>query len=164
MDDNELTPGWVAEERAKRFVPWLLESLANETLGNSIIKTAAAKALQSLSLESVRSEALEQCFRALNEFDDDVDMKNYDSVAQWWQNHGGPALNILRSIIGPDSPARVAEDGQDSRRKGKYRLVYNKATRKIDKVSNLNGLVAESFDPPLECEAAPEVPAKEQPK
>ena len=33
-------------------------------------------------------------------------------------------------------------------RMGKYRLVYNKATRKIDKVSNFDGLAVESFDPP----------------
>jgi len=42
----------------------------------------------------------------------------------------------------------------EPRAKGKYRLVYNKATKKIDKVSNFDGLAVESFDPPIECESA----------
>ena len=37
------------------------------------------------------------------------------------------------------------------RAQGKYRLVYNKQTRKIDKVSNFDGLAVESFDPPKDC-------------
>lgn len=45
-----------------------------------------------------------------------------------------------------DRPAVAAP-----RRQGKYRLVYNKVTKQIDKVSNVDGLVAESFDPPEDC-------------
>jgi hypothetical protein len=41
----------------------------------------------------------------------------------------------------------------EGRKQGKYRLVYNKATKKIDKVSNVDGLVAESFDPPHDCDS-----------
>lgn len=33
----------------------------------------------------------------------------------------------------------------------KYKLQYNKLTRKIDRVSLVTGLVADSFDPPEEC-------------
>jgi hypothetical protein len=32
-----------------------------------------------------------------------------------------------------------------------YSLVYNKATKKIDRVRLVDGLVADSFEPPEEC-------------
>jgi hypothetical protein len=57
-------------------------------------------------------------------------------VAQW--------LAVL------DAPRPEAAPSNE-RRPGKYRLVYNKATKRIDKVSNVDGLVAESFDPPEDC-------------
>lgn len=38
-----------------------------------------------------------------------------------------------------------------SRSKEKFRLRYNKATKKIDKVRLFDGLAVESFEPPEEC-------------
>lgn len=43
----------------------------------------------------------------------------------------------------------------DGRREGKYRFVYNKASRKIDRVRNFDGLVMDSFEPPEVCEESP---------
>ena len=37
-----------------------------------------------------------------------------------------------------------------------HRLVYNKATKRIERVSNVTGLVADSFEPPSECSIAHE--------
>lgn len=49
-------------------------------------------------------------------------------------------------------PLEPPLDGRDERRPGKMRLVYNKATKRIEKVSTVDGIVVESFDPPIECD------------
>ena len=35
--------------------------------------------------------------------------------------------------------------------KNAFRLVYNKTTRTIDRVRTVDGLVADTFEPPIEC-------------
>ena len=50
------------------------------------------------------------------------------------------------------SQPELTMSAEEVRRPGKYRLVYNKTTRKIDKVRNYDGLAVESFDPPIECD------------
>ena len=42
------------------------------------------------------------------------------------------------------------EERMQKEETGSTKLVYNKATKKIDKV-NSNGLVVESFEPPIDC-------------
>ena len=51
-----------------------------------------------------------------------------------------------------DDRALAAQD--DKKATGKHRLVYNKTTKRIEKVNTVTGLVTESFEPPIECEFA----------
>jgi hypothetical protein len=48
----------------------------------------------------------------------------------------------------------------EEREQGGKRLVYNKATKKIEVVRK-DGLVVDSFDPPLECDSSPQPQPKE---
>lgn len=44
----------------------------------------------------------------------------------------------------------MIEFANNGRMPNPHRLVYNKATKKIDKIRNYDGLCVESFDPPTE--------------
>ena len=69
-------------------------------------------------------------------------------LCRWWGEDTPPGVQMIDAAASTE-PARSAEE---VRRPGKYRLVYNKTTRKIDKVRNYDGLAVESFDPPIECD------------
>ena len=49
---------------------------------------------------------------------------------------------------------RALAEQDDKKATGKHRLVYNKTTKRIEKVNTVTGLVTESFEPPIECEFA----------
>ena len=64
----------------------------------------------------------------------------------------GKAYQLLQKYGLQGSPLRDNEldGGNRLREEAGQKLVYNKATKRIDKVSH-NGLVLESFDPPSDC-------------
>lgn len=93
-------------------------------------------------------EALESIFKLIDDGDlvrnieDDADIVHFAKQAARIVQ----TLKEARAALGqpaPESKAKCAE-----RKQGKYRLVYNKATKRIDKVRNFDGLAVESFDPP----------------
>ena len=49
---------------------------------------------------------------------------------------------------------RALASQDDKKATRKHRLVYNKATKMIDRVNTVTGLVADSFEPPIECDSA----------
>src|SRR5437899_4797372 len=156
-----------------------LEALGPITVEN--VAEAIAEDRQRQLLESVRSEALvEPSPEQWQEFYDRVWDSDETNPALALPTK--ELQRIGRALIAAlQSPARVAEDKRGGvpaiscpqcghiytvelppkspakeqpgeRHQGKYRLVYNKVTKKIDKISNFDGLAVESFDPPTDCD------------
>lgn len=57
------------------------------------------------------------------------------------------AMYVVAAMLPADEDSRPK-----GRSTGKFRLVYNKATKRIDQVSNFTGLAVDSFDPPTDWE------------
>jgi len=61
---------------------------------------------------------------------------------------------LVKAVKAMLASGRFRPEDRDAERKdGQRRLVYNKATKRID-IVRPDGLVTDSFDPPVECDAA----------